>query len=961
MAMVLIGPLAQAASITPNSDVRSLRQISVRFDTPMTALGQANAPAPVNLSCTHPNAATSVPKGAGRWVNERDWAYEFAAPLPAGTQCRISPQANLRNLAGATVSPPGEARFAVLPVGFYQPHMLTLSGKQADYTVLMQHPDPASGRQSLASNPFVCDVLDTQAQETLRSQATDNTRALDARAVLRTLPTELLSEAQVRKRFLDVSPAERWAVALRCAGNLPDGAAVRVRRQRDADTLVRASGERLAFASSDTAGQERFAFDTRTPFTATLTCEQPYRWKPMPRRPARGTAVAPAPASDGLACDVRLPIELHFSSPVRFNASAMPQLLVKGVAMRPTPVFSDEATQSINGLQWRINPTDVHSAQSARLQGGADITDLEGRPLANPRTLQIPVQLLPPPPYLNGLASSGTIVPSTAVPSLRRLHFATRGLEPQLPVSHWHLGAIQTEAQLMAAAKLVAAMREPNALSDAEWSALVAQLPAPQAQTLTPSNTQIQLASLPLAGAGLHVARVRSPIYDRQMQRQQAQRDASADGQAKAKPPADHPGDRWNVAQLSNLGVTANVGTQGESLVWVTAIDSARPVAGARVWLYDCRMNPLWQGQTDAQGVARVPDSAPRVDQSACAFDDQAQPFRREGDLWVRVQTADDMLLTPLSGGRFGHAPTPSAWLAHLVLDRTLLQAGETLHMQLLARKPTAKGYDMPTSKEVRISARHESGDEALILPGHIDESGQLSLQWTLPANAKLGRYDVTATAPGNHSASAHASFRLEEFRRPVFDAGLATVLTPGERQLRVNGKLVYFAGGSAAGERVQWQHRWSSEVGAPVPGYTFFTPTQPSDLQPPTPLSSAPGTLGTDGTAHTVVNLPALSRPWRIDSEMRFNDPNGETQTVASHGDAWPTALRMGLNWQMPTATQAAQVAGVLVNAQGKPVAGRSVQMQFSPANSVYVAARNSGESSYWQAWATPKRCARP
>ena len=955
LALAFTGPLAQAASlsITPSSDVRSLRQISVRFDTPMTALGQSNAPAPANVSCTHPNATTALPAGSGRWVNERDWAYEFQSSLPAGTQCRISPQANLQSLAGVAVSSPGEARFAVLPLGFYQLLTQASPGKQADYALLVQHPHPAGGRQSLAGNPFVCDVLDAKAKASLRGQVTEGNAQLDAGAVLRTLPTALLSDAQVRERFKSLAPHDDSAVAMRCAGDLPDGATVRVRRQRDVDMRVQASAERVAFASRDTAGQERFAFDTRAPFTATLACEQPYRWRPMPHgphRPARGPASTPA--SDGLACDVRLPIELNFSSPVRFNAGAMPQLLVKGVAMRPTPSFSDESKQLILGLRWRINPADVPSAQGTRLQGGAGITDLEGRPLANPDTLQIPVQLLPPPPYLNGMANSGTIVPSKAVPGLRRLSFATRGLEPQLAVSQWHLGAIQTDAQLLAAAKLVAAIREPNTLSDAEWNALLAQLPAPQAQTLTPSSTQIELASLPLAGAGLHVARVRSPIYDTQVRRQQAQRDAAAGAGAGAasgsKPAPPHPGDRWNVAQLSNLGVTANLGAQGESLLWVTAIDSARPVGGARVWLYDYCMKPLWQGQTDAQGVARVPESAPRIDHATCDTGDSA--LRRAGSLWVRVQTADDMLLTPLAVGHFGDVNTPSAWLAHLVLDRSLLQAGETLHMQLLARKPTAKGYGMPTSKAVRISIRHESGDEAVVLPGNIDESGQLSLQWTLPANAKLGRYDVTATAPGNHTVSAHASFRLEEFRRPVFDANLTTVLTPGERQLRVNGKLVYFSGGSAAGERVQWQHRWSPEIDAPVPGYTFFTATQASDLQPPAPLSSAPSTLGADGTARAELTLPALSRPWRIDTEMRFNDPNGETQTVASHGNAWPTALRMGLAWQVPTATQAAHLAGVLVNAQGKPVAGRAVQMQFSTAQSVHVARTQPGESSHWK-----------
>ena len=48
-------------------------------------------------------------------------------------------------------------------------------------------------------------------------------------------------------------------------------------------------------------------------------------------------------------------------------------------------------------------------------------------------------------------------------------------------------------------------------------------------------------------------------------------------------------------------------------LVWVTALDSAQPVAGADVAVYSCQRKLLWRGKTDASGsrVAENPVSVP--------------------------------------------------------------------------------------------------------------------------------------------------------------------------------------------------------------------------------------------------------------------------------------------------------------------------------------------------------------
>ena len=56
---------------------------------------------------------------------------------------------------------------------------------------------------------------------------------------------------------------------------------------------------------------------------------------------------------------------------------------------------------------------------------------------------------------------------------------------------------------------------------------------------------------------------------------------------------------------VTNLAVHLKTG-RDNALVWVTALDSGLPVAGAEVRVSDCDGTLLWHGKSDAQGRARI-------------------------------------------------------------------------------------------------------------------------------------------------------------------------------------------------------------------------------------------------------------------------------------------------------------------------------------------------------------------
>lgn len=94
---------AQALSVTsvsPQGEVAQIRQVVVKFDQAAINFGDARAAAPFTLSCSNAQAS----KGNGRWINEREWAFELERDLPPGVRCALTPKADFKSPSGQPFS-----------------------------------------------------------------------------------------------------------------------------------------------------------------------------------------------------------------------------------------------------------------------------------------------------------------------------------------------------------------------------------------------------------------------------------------------------------------------------------------------------------------------------------------------------------------------------------------------------------------------------------------------------------------------------------------------------------------------------------------------------------------------------------------------------------------------------------------------------------------------------------------
>src|SRR5262245_64889732 len=87
---------ARIEEFSPQGTVKNVRQVRARFSEPMVPLGDPRESlAPFILNCRE--------KGTARWVDSRNWVYDFDHDLGAGVQCEFRTAEGLKTLAGKAI------------------------------------------------------------------------------------------------------------------------------------------------------------------------------------------------------------------------------------------------------------------------------------------------------------------------------------------------------------------------------------------------------------------------------------------------------------------------------------------------------------------------------------------------------------------------------------------------------------------------------------------------------------------------------------------------------------------------------------------------------------------------------------------------------------------------------------------------------------------------------------------
>ena len=621
------------------------------------------------------------------------------------------------------------------------------------------------------------------------------------------------------------------------------------------------------------------------------------------------------------------PLTLRFNAPVpRAQALAARLLPEQGAPIAPRG-DDNERSDTVTAVRFAAP---LPENAKLRITLPATLRDDSGRELANAASFPLAVATGGLPPLAKFAGAPFGIVeagPEAMMPlTLRHVQADLAGASTGGRVAIKRLGADTPDAELLRwtvrlrkdhedtfKTRAVSLLASENGVQRAEL---------PQLQGSEPRATEV--IGVPLPQRGYHLLEIESRILGQSLLATRAPMYARTG------------------ALVTNLGVHFKRG-RSSSLVWVTTLDRGRPVVGAKVQVNDCNGQPLWNGSTDAQGIARIERGFDNGPWERC--------LSTEG-LFVTARLADDLAFV-FSGWNRGieawrfNIPlaegTEPDRRAHTVFDRTLLRAGETVSMKHFVRDETERGLALPAADslptEVLITHLGSQAETRLPLAWPRGARSAES-QWAIPKNAALGLYDVTLLRGDRRLSSG--SLRVEAFRVPLVDARLSAPAGPlvAPRELALQAQVNAMAGGPMVAAPLKL-----SALLQPAPvrfaGYDDFTFDAPGarrgddeegasgDGSKLVADKLAASTDRQGAATLKIAGLPPLTGPADLQAELTFNDPNGEVQTVAQRLRLWPAAVVAGLRvpgWA--AARGQAGLTALVLGTDGKPLPGRAVEV---------------------------------
>lgn len=950
---------ARVAQFSPTGSVKSPRQVQARFDAPMVRFGDPRVESPFEVDCAAP--------GRGRWVDSRNWVYDFDDEPPGGLRCRFTLRAGLTDAKGQSV---GGARSFEFDTG--GPAILQSEpweGSQIDEEqVFLLGLDAPATRASIEAHAHcrVDGIVEAIDVEVLDGAA--RTAALDANPWFIRRYAAALLKGRYESELVARSPADEDAVRARYDAllNGPESTVVAVRcRQRlpNGAKAWLAWGAGIATPGGATgAASQTLAYSVRPGFEATFSCQRMHR---------------------NAQCIPVLGMRLSFSAPIARELAAAVRL--QGPDGRRHAPLLDGAPQDafVSGLQFR-GPLPARTAFTLQLPPA--IVDDAGRPLANQHSFPLKVATDDDPPLAKFAANFG-IVELHGDPALP---VTVRNLEPNIlkrapdpaPAPPSLSGFVDDvtrralrmdepapEAPLAVASIRGRVLRVPadDVAAIAGWFTAVSTAQRDQyawnedtqeyGVTRRAGETEVlrkardatllevpraapakgfEVIGIPLREPGFYVVELASPRLGASL--------FGRDGTYFVQ----------SLALVTNLGVHLKLGRES-SLAWVTALDSGRPVAGADVTLKDCAGATHWQGSTDAQGIARIDVALPAPEQRpACDWNPRGLvAIARLGkDVGLVASHWNDGISTWQFGLPMPGNPAPR--LASTVFDRTLFQRGETVHMKHVLRHHTGTGFAhwSPATLDFRI--RHEGSNDEFTLRADAATGGGSST-WTVPADAKLGTYQLELR--DGEQWLAAGSFRVEAFRVPLLRAEVQPRDLPvvDDDAVQLDVQINYLAGGPAGGLpiTVRGALRPRPISFGDYPEFTFMNgdvregvtehaeqawsalgAADAGDQVLPTQAASLDAQ---GGTRVTLAGVSARDTPASLVAEVEYRDPNGETLSTATSVPVWPSGIVLGLKPEGWALNQARfRFQAVALDLDGEPLPDVAISVDLFQRNTL-------------------------
>lgn len=396
------------------------------------------------------------------------------------------------------------------------------------------------------------------------------------------------------------------------------------------------------------------------------------------------------------------------------------------------------------------------------------------------------------------------------------------------------------------------------------------------------------------------------------------------------------------LVQVTNLGISVKDSPQN-TLVLVTRLDDARPVAGAKVTIRTPDNAVFWSGETGENGIAVAPSTALRDPEKSweLAFVVTAE---KDGDIAYVGSDWNEGVASWYFGVNYDISEAKPILRGSVFTDRGVYKLGEEVHVKAILRADSATGIGLlPEKTSLEVAVTDSQGAE--VDKRTISLNAFSAADWTfkLPEEAPLGSYTITAKAPGQQR-EVRGPFLVAAYRRPDFrvDVNLAgeSSLAGGSLTGVVSGR--YLFGAPMKGRSARWIYSRTPlfsvpgavEKSYPPERWVFLDSAAEERSWEGENLQRKEGTL--DGEGALRLNLAtaiSAGKPYQYELEGEVTDLSRQTIAGRASFRVDPAPWYVGVK-QPPTFAEAGKGMDteiLAVDLSGKPAANVTVRVNLS------------------------------
>lgn len=806
---------ARIEMFSPQGVVKDVRQVSVRFSDQMVPFGDPRSQIdPFEINCPE--------KSSSRWADGRNWIMDFDKDLPAGIVCEFQLKSGIKTLAGSQIG--GQKKYSFNTGG----------------PSIRRGSIPFEGSNHIDEEQIFILVLDCEPDlDSIRKNVFFSVDGIENGIGVRIIEGKQrqdILKSQGRYAYWIKEKQEKSIVLIQALQRFPSETNISLIWSKDVKAKSGVTNEQ----------DQILNFQTRKPFSVEFSCAREKSTEgciPFSDMYIRFTA----PVSKAQAAKIVLKSEdkKHVKKS-QGNQAAVTGLSIskKGGKIsysiwKSNLESDDENGGDVSGITFK-GPFPENRNFIVELPAG--LKDSTGRPLVNADKFPLSVRTNEYPPLakfssrfgiLELKANSGLPVTLRNVEPL--IATKSKRIDQEQGVSGEVKGKV-LNARVDRADKLQGwlrkvawAEREESVFGD-EKNAKKFTLPKPH------EGKAFEVIGIPMKKAGLYIVELESAVLGNRLLPPLDVPTAAGNKQLPISQPMYVP----TAVLVTNLSAHFKWGRES-SLVWVTTLDEGKPVRDAAVTIRDCQEKIIWQGSTDASGIARVNKQLPleselpacnRIDKDYNHYDESGPLAGLTGGLFVTAQTKDDLTFVHSSWSngiepwRFqlpydGYSDNHHS--VHTIFDRTLLRAGQKISMKHVFRKRNMSGFSIPSKDDMpdHVLITHLGSFEKYELPLHWYANGTAETTWIVPKDAKLGTYGVSLFNKADDDEAAKSDvnkkvkikkrkrsqesfpageFRVEEFRVPLMKGTIQPPKEPLVNAEKAELKLgvQYLAGGGA-------------------------------------------------------------------------------------------------------------------------------------------------------------------